>query len=53
MLMDTSNWGSVHNPAAKEMGIPRVTQKASRRFKKRASRMQTNTRPIAMFFISS
>ena len=52
MFIDTSKSGKSHNPARKEIGIPRVTQKASCRFKKSPSRMLTRIRPMAMFFSS-
>ncbi len=52
MLMDTSNLGRTKIPAAKEIGMPKVTQKASRRFKKTPSRMLTRIKPMAMFLNS-
>ncbi len=53
MFMDTSNLGKSISPAMKEMGIPRVTQKASRTLRNSPRRMLTRTRPSPMFLSSS
>ncbi len=52
MLMETSILGSTIKAAAKEIGIPRVTQKARRRFMKNPSNRLTSSSPMAMFVSS-
>ena len=53
MLMETSNLGKAQMPAAKEMGIPKVTQKARRTLRNSPNRMLTRIRPIAIFLNKS
>ena len=51
--MDTSNLGNSIKPAIKEMGMPNVTQKASRMLRNMPRRMLTKIRPKVMFFNKS
>ena len=51
--MDTSKLGRNIIPAIKEIGIPRVTQKAMRRWRTSHSRTLTNIKPKAIFFNNS
>ena len=46
MFMDTSRCGRIASPVRNDIGMPRVTQKASRMSRKRARRTNTSPRPM-------